>query len=551
MRAISIWIGDVLRCCGRIGVLFAGVCGIGSTAIAAPSATPDLRTLFGREQGAVATGYDAHVELQWPKVEQAVRYTLLRMQDGKTETVGQTENLYYLDFVPARGVYTYRIEALDSAGRSVWQSPPLEAKVSEMTDVQLQQMVQRYTLRYFWEFADPQTGLIYERSNDTRVQCVTIGGTGFGMMGLVAAVENGWLSRQEVVARLHRMTQTLEQLPRFHGAWAHWYNAGTFEPYHFSEKDNGGDLVETAFLVEGLLAVAGYFDGADSMELALRERIDRLWRTVEWSHYTQGQAMLYWHWSPDYGFAMNHPIRGYDETFITYILAASSPTYPISRAVYEQGWVNFKEGEFFCATDFYNVMLPLGKRLQMGGPLFWVHYSYLGLDPRGLSDRYADYGEQNRRYTLINRAYCIDNPYRWVGYGADFWGLTASDALPEGYRAHAPGVGNDFGTIAPTAALSSMPYTPQESMAVLRNLYRNYGAVTFGIMGFYDAVNLSLGAPCSTKSYIAIDQGPILVMLENHLHETLWKAFMRNRDVRRGLSLLGFQIHHQPIAPED
>ena len=487
---------------------------------------------------------------RWPAVSGAESYAVYLLRDGKKSLRGETPNLYYLDFVAGLGrnaVYTYRVAALGADGKQLSETPQISAAISDFSDEQLQQMVQRYTFRYFWDFADPLTGLAYERSNDKRADCITTGGSGFGVMGIVAGVHNGFVTRPEAVARLTKIVGALEKLPRFHGAWAHWYNTRTGQPYHFSEKDNGGDLVETAFLVQGLLAAQGYFDGNDAAEKALRDRIEQLWREVEWSHYTQGQNALYWHWSPDYGFAMNHPIKGYDETFVTYILAAASPTFPIDKKVYDDCWVNRKEGEFFCATDFYGIMLPLGKRAQMGGPLFWVHYSYTGLDPRGLADRFANYWEQNRRYTLVDRAYCIDNPYRWVGYGPDFWGLTACDALPEGYRAHTPGVGEDFGTIAPTAALSSMPYTPEESMAVLKNLYRNLGSVAFGIMGFYDAVNLSLGEPRSTESYIAIDQGPILVMIENHRNATVWNAFMKKNDIRRGLDRLGFTINHKTI----
>lgn len=519
--------------------------------VQAQNPTPhDLRTLLRANAPIEATGYDAHVELRWQPIAKAERYEVYQLQGAQSVLRGETQNLYYLDFVnhtEKEATFSYQIVALDMQGKPVGKTPSVSATVSTFTDAQLQEMVQRYTFRYFWEFADPQTGLIYERSNDTRENCITTGGSGFGMMGILAGVENGFVTREQAVERLTRMVAALEALPRFHGAWAHWYNTRTGQPYHFSEKDNGGDLVETAFLIQGLLAAKGYFHREVPAEKGLCERIEKLWREVEWSHYTQGEKALYWHWSPDYGFAMNHKIKGYDETFITYILAAASPTYPIDKSVYDDCWVNHKEGEFFCATDFYGIMLPLGKRAQMGGPLFWVHYSYLGLNPRGLSDIYADYWEQNRRYTLIDRAYCIDNPYHWTGYGADFWGLTACDALPSGYRAHAPGVGYDFGTIAPTAALSSMPYTPQESMQVLRNLYYNYGKITFGIMGFYDAVNLTVEGPQSTNSYLAIDQGPILVMIENHRRATAWNAFMQNNDLLRGLHQLGFTINHRTI----
>jgi beta-glucosidase len=486
-----------------------------------------------------ATGYDSHVELQWQKVDRAQLYMVYR---GGTHRATTTDTRL-LDFVGPEGrnaTHSYHVVALDSKGRNVAETPATTATVRDFSDDQLLEMVQRYTLRYFWEFGDPVSGMALERSNDTRANCVTTGGTGFGIAAIIAGVQNGFIARADAVERLLKIVGSLERFDRFHGAWAHWYNSATGKPYHFSAKDNGGDLVETAFLIQGLLAAQGYFDSADASETGLRQRIETLWRQVEWNHYTKGENALYWHWSPDYEFAMNHQIKGYDECLITYILAASSPTYPISKQVYDQCWVNPKDGEFFCNTSFYDITLPLGKREQMGGPLFWVHYSWIGLCPKGLSDQYADYWEQNRRYTMVDRAYCIDNPMKWNGYGPGLWGLTASDALPTGYRAHSPGPGLDTGTIAPTGALSSMPYTPAESMEVLKNLYRNHGSVAFGPMGFYDAVNFSVSGKQSTESYLAIDQGPIVAMIENHRSGAIWHAFMKKNDIHNGLAKLGF-----------
>ena len=512
----------------------------------------DLSGLLKTDRPIEATGYDSHVELRWQRVDGAEGYAVWLVEGESHSLRAETTDPYCLDFVDRDGpeaTFTYRVAAIDSRGREISRTPEVTATVREFSDDELMRMVQQYTFRYFWDFADPISGLAFERSNDGRPNCVTTGGTGFGIGAIIAGVENGFVTRAEAVGHLLKIVGSLERFPRFHGAWAHWYDSAKNEPYHFSARDNGGDLVETAFLVQGLLAARGYFDGAARQEKELRERIEKLWREVEWNHYTQGSDdALYWHWSPDYGFEMNHRIRGYDECLVTYILAASSPTHPIPRSVYDRCWVNRTDGEFFCQTEFYDIMLPLGKRMQMGGPLFWVHYSFIGLCPRGLSDNYVDYWEQNRRYTLVNRAYCIDNPLGWPGYGEEFWGLTACDALPSGYRAHSPGPGNDRGTVAPTAALSSMPYTPAESMAVLKNLYRNLGRDTFGPMGFYDAVNLGMKDKKSTESYLAIDQGPIVAMIENHRSGAIWNAFMKNDDILRGLSRLGFRLGGQPIA---
>ena len=344
-------------------------------------------------------------------------------------------------------------------------------------------MVQRYTFRYFWDFADPLTGLAYERSNDKRADCITTGGSGFGVMGIVAGVRNGFVTRPEAVARLTKIVGALEKLPRFHGAWAHWYNTRTGQPYHFSEKDNGGDLVETAFLVQGLLAAQGYLFLTATTPQRKRCATGSNNCGARWNGaiIRRGQNALYWHWSPDYGFAMNHPIKGYDETFVTYILAAASPTFPIDKKVYDDCWVNRKEGEFFCATDFTASCCRSANGRRWAGRCS-------GCTPTRDSTRAGwPTGLQttgNKPPLLTGRPrLSTTRTVRW-DTALDFWGLTAS-TLPEGYRAHTPASAG-LRTIAPTAALSSMPYTPEESMAVLKNLYRNLGSVAFGIMGFYD-----------------------------------------------------------------
>lgn len=516
---------------------------VASFAVAQPGGGNGIASFLTTDKPIEARGYDSHVELRWKSVPKAESYDVMMVDADRSILRAQTQNLFYLDFINDVGLnrdFSYKVVAYDGKGKKIAETPVATAAVRNFDDDRLLEMVQEYTFRYFWDFADPISGLAFERSNDSRANCVTTGGAGFGIMAMIAAVENGFVTRRQAVDRLLKIVGSLEKFTRFHGAWAHWYDSSTNKPYSFSVKDNGGDLVETAFLVEGLLAAKGYFDASDKTEKELGQRIEKLWREVEWSHYTQGQPALYWHWSAEYGFEMNHQIKGYDETFITYILAAASPTYPIDKRVYDNCWVNHKDGEFFCQSVFYDTFLPLGKRMQLGGPLFWIHYSYIGLCPKGLRDAYADYWEQNRRYTLVNRAYCIDNPCGWRGYGEGFWGLTACDALPHGYGAHSPGAGADRGTVAPTGALSSMPYTPQESMEVLKNLYRNHGRLAFGPLGFYDAVNFSVSGRNTTYSYLAIDQGPIVTMIQNHRNAAIWRAFMKNGDVLEGLRKLGF-----------
>jgi len=257
-----------------------------------------------------------------------------------------------------------------------------------------------------------------------------------------------------------------------------------------------------------------------------------MWEGIEWNWFTQDQNVLYWHWSPNNGWSMNHQIKGWNECLITYIMAASSPKNAISRRVYEDGWAN--SNTFYNGKKFNDITLPLG--FDYGGPLFFSHYSFTGLDPRGLKDKYADYWEQNKAHTLINRAYCIENPKKYKGYGPNSWGLTASDSW-QGYAAHSPT--EDLGVITPTAALSAFPYTPEYSMQALRHFYEDLGDKIWTPYGFADA--FSEEHNWVAKSHLAIDQGPIIVMIENYRTGLLWKLFMSSPDVQRGLKSLGFE----------
>jgi hypothetical protein len=406
-----------------------------------------------------------------------------------------------------------------------------------LSDDELLDEVQRQTLRYFWDFAHPVSGLARERSNQAYeydcLETVTSGGSGFGVMALLAGAERGFLPRAEVLERLCRMVDFLGRAETHHGVFPHFLHGGTGATIPFTPKDDGGDIVETAFLMVGLLCAKQYFSGAARQEVALRDGIEQLWQAVEWDWHRQGgREVLYWHWSPRHGWAMDHAITGWNECLIVYVLAAASPTHPIPPAVYHKGWTDspvFRNGR-----TYHGIELPLGP--PGGGPLFFSHYSFLGLDPRGLSDRYADYWAQNLAHTRINRAHCIANPHGHAGYGPDCWGLTACDG-DAGYGAFNPE--EDRGVIAPTAALSAMPYTPAESLAALRHFHDQLGERLRGPYGFRDSFNLS--QDWVAESNLAIDQGPIVVMIENHRSGLLWDLFMSCEEVRAGLRRLGFE----------
>ncbi len=411
----------------------------------------------------------------------------------------------------------------------------LSREVSDtLSEDGLLDLVEKQTLRYFWNYAEPHSGMARERLNSGNT--VTTGGTGFGIMALIAGTNRGFLERDTVVGRILHIARFLQSADRYHGAWSHWYNGETGKTQPFSSKDDGGDLVETAFMIQGLLAAREYFDQNTPKEDTLRNLIDTLWHQVQWTWYENGQNVLFWHWSPNYNFELNQRITGWNEALIVYILAASSPTYPISKAVYDEGWANggnIKNGKYF-----YDLKLPLGP--DFGGPLFFAHYSFLGLDPRGLSDQYADYFVQNKNQTLINYNYCIANPYGYCYYSDSCWGLTASDDPETGYQAHAPFRigGGENGTITPSAALSSFPYTPNESMKALKFFYYYLHDQLWGEYGFKDAFNIK--DSWFATSYLAIDQGPIVVMIENYRTQLLWNVFMKNTDVQYGLTALGF-----------
>lgn len=406
-----------------------------------------------------------------------------------------------------------------------------------LDDEALLDTVQKQTLRYFWDFAHPACGLARERSNVTPgygTDTVTTGGTGFQVMAIVVGVSRGWIDRSEAVHRLWAIVRFLTGADSYHGIWPHFLDGNTGKTIPFSRKDDGGDVVETSFLLAGLLCVRQFFDRDG--EAGLRAAIQRLWEEAEWDWHTRGgRDVLYWHWSPNNGWSMNHEIRGWNECLITYVLAASAPRYPISPDVYHRGWAN---GQNFANGRTYDgIQLPLGQ--DGGGPLFFAQYSFLGLDPRGLRDRYADYWQQNVAHALVNRAHCLRNPKGFKGYGPDCWGLTASDSL-SGYAAHSPN--NDLGVVSPTAAIGCLPYVPEHSLRALRYFYETLGNRVWGKFGFVDA--FSETADWYAESFLAIDQGPIVVMIENARSGLLWKLFMSCQEIVSGLHRLGFECPH-------
>lgn len=417
-------------------------------------------------------------------------------------------------------------------------------------DTALFRLVQERTFQYFYDGAEPTSGLARERfhaddiypQNDKNT--VTSGGGGFGVMALLVGIERGFITRTEGIQRLEKIIHFLETADRFHGAWPHWWFGETGKVKPFSRKDDGGDLVESSFMAQGLLCVRQYLQNGTSEEKALAARADKLWKEIDFNWYRNGKNILYWHWSPNFSWEMNFGVRGYNECLIMYVLAASSPTYPVPAEVYHEGWADNGKIKDVNTPDSIAKNYPYKLQLKHqgdaynGGPLFWAHYSYLGLDPRGLKDKYADYWEESKNQALINYKWCVDNPKQFKGYGPNSWGLTSSYSI-RGYAGHAPTIKRDLGVISPTAALSSFPYTPEQSMEAMKHWYTDMKDKLWGPYGFYDA--FSETADWYTPRYLAIDQGPIVVMMENHRTGLLWNLFMSCPEIKTGLKKLGFE----------
>jgi hypothetical protein len=404
-----------------------------------------------------------------------------------------------------------------------------------ISDDALLDLIQRQTFKYFWDYGHPVSGLARERSNSTP-ETVTSGGSGFGIMAIPVGINRNFITRAQGLTRMQTIVSFFKNTAqKFHGAFPHWLNGTTGVVIPFSPKDNGADLVETSYLMAGLLAVRQYFNGADAVETTLRNDITALYNNVEWDWFRNGsQNVLYWHWSPNFNWEMNFPLRGWNECLITYVLAASSPTHGIPLSVYTNGWAGNGSNGFKNGSTYYTYQLPLGPSL--GGPLFFSHYSFLGINPNGLSDVYANYQTQTKNHTLINYEYCKANPKSYFGYSDSCWGLTASD-IKNDYTASSPT--NDVSFIAPTAALSSFPYTPAESMKALKFFYYVLGDKIFKDYGFVDA--FSLKELWYANSFLAIDQGPIIVMIENYRSQLIWNLFTSCPEVKNGMkNVLGF-----------
>jgi hypothetical protein len=510
---------------------------------------PSSSAALSAPQNVQATGYDRHIEVHWDPVSEprVGRYVIYRSLDSKNfEPIGIQipGNNRFTDFVGKPGVTaSYKVATSDNEYKQSPLSPAVSASTREFNDDELLTMLQEACFHYYWDGADPASGMTRENiPGDDRI--IATGASGMGIAALVVGADRHFITREQGVERLTKIVNFLEHAQRYHGAWSHYMNGSTGRTMPvFGMFDNGGDLVETSFLMEGLLAARQYFHGPSVAEKDLYQRITRLWETVEWDWYRSDPKsdFLYWHWSREWGDQIHHPLIGFNEVMITYLLAMASPTHGVPADMYYSGWagqsqtaITYRggwsgalEGDHYGnGHTYYGMKLDVG--VGTGGPLFFTHYSYFGFDPHSLHDRYTSYFENNRNIALINRAYCIENPKHFPGYGPDAWGLTAADG-PEGYVPHAPDNVDDRGTLVPTGALASFPYTPEASMAALKHYYRDLGPQLWDIYGPRDAFDP--GHNWVSPIYMGLNQAPIVVMVENNRTGLVWKNFMSNPEI--------------------
>jgi len=495
-------------------------------------------------QNVQVKGFERHFDITWKPVEDTnlAQYVIYRSIGGETFRQIGVQRPGVNRFCDYTGnphmTASYRVTARTS---TLLQSPPsavATASTRVMTDDELLTMVQEASFRYYWEAAEPHSGMTRE-STPGNDDVIAMGASGFGVMAIMVGAEHNFVTRQQAIDRLLQITAFLAAADRYHGAWPHFLSGKTGHRLPvFSMYDNGADLVETSFLIEGLLAARQYFkdDGTSGHELY--ERITALWQGIDWNWF---RAMpthdaLYWHWSPEYSFHIANRLTGWNEVMITYLEAIASPTHNIPAKDYYSGWAGEGIGNrYINGKTFYGITLDVGG--GTGGPLFFTDYSFMGFDPRGRRDKFTDYFDNNRNQALINQEYCIHNPNHWKGYGADTWGLTAVDG-PGGYVPYEPTRQLDDGTIAPTGAISAIAYTPEPSMEALRHFYRDLGAQVWSIYGFRDAFNLQRNWYSGIT--MGLNQAPMAVMIENHRSGLIWRNFMANPEITPMLREIGF-----------
>lgn len=501
-----------------------------------------------------AKAYERHVDISWDKDGlENIKYVKIYRSEGNGDfkSVGVQNPLLgrYTDYSgKPNTTFRYKVTCVDYDYNESPFSDVVEARTSYMTDEELLTMVHEATFRYYWEGAEDISGLSRENIPG-RSNMIATGASGFAIMGIISGVERGFITRGQAVERMKKIVSFLDRADTFHGAYAHFIDgpSGKVEPF-FGKRDNGADLVETSFLFQGLLAARQYFDRDTNDEKNVRDTITKLWENIEWDWFkkTKDSKYLYWHWSPDQGWVINHKLIGWNETMITYLLAIASPTHGVSPEMYYTGWASqdayaqeYREGwgrtgegkMYSNGNTYYGIKLDVG--VNKGGPLFFTQFSYMGFDPRGIKDKYVttDYYDVLKNMATISYRYSLENPKGQKGYGPDCWGISVCENPWGSYGAYEAMEHSEDGTMSPAGALGQFPYTPKESMDALRNYYRNYGSFLWGEYGFRDAFNLNENW-CSSI-YMGLNQGAITVMMENYRSQTIWRYFMMDPDIQK------------------
>lgn len=519
------------------------------------SAEDSKRPAPAAPEGLTVTAGERHFDLKWsPPKSEPLRYLIYRSVDGKPFApvgVQQGDLGRYVDFIGRPGQSaSYRVSAVAVDGRESEPTGAVSATTRPFSDDDLLTMAQEGCFRYYWEGAHPNAGMALEVTPGDK-NLVAMGASGFGVMALIAGTDRGFVTREEGAARVLKIVRFLSKADRFHGVWPHFLDGRTGKtiPY-FGRYDDGGDLVETAFMMQGLLTARQYFGRDTPEEREIRGTITDLWRGVEWDWYRRDPAsnFLYWHWSPDHAWHIGHPLIGWNETMIVYLLAISSPTHPVPASLYSTGWAgqsetaeHYREGwsrttagaHYRNGKTYYGIKLDVGE--GTGGNLFFTQFSFLGFDPRGRRDAYTNYFTNNRNLALINRAYCMENPLHFKGYGPDCWGLSAGINSGGGM----PEPSADNGTICCSAALGDFPYTPDESMAALKHFYRDLGPKAWGIYGFFDGFNESQS--WFQQVWMGLNQAQVVAGIENYRSGLLWRNFMANPEIEPALAAIGFK----------
>lgn len=397
---------------------------------------------------------------------------------------------------------------------------------------------QKAAFTYFYDFAEENSGLAYEGYNHSS-KAVTIGGSGFGIMSLIVGAERGWITREQAIERTVKAVRWLGKADRYKGIWSHWHSPDG-KAFPFGNQVEAGDAVETSFLITGLIAAQEYFNGGTELEKEISDSVTSFINTIDWNHYTNGENHLYWIWhTPNNTYEL--PVKGWNEGLITYLLALGAPEgHRISKDAYTAGW---QSNGGFCNNnrENYGYKLPLGQ--ENGGPLFFAHYSFVGLNPMRMKDNYAFYWQNNVAHAMINRHYCVYEAPSNYQYSANMWGLTACNGIgSKGYSARCPG--NDDGIIAPTAALASYPYVPFYATQVLMSM--DQIDALQGKYGIGDSYEPAIGQ--ANNNHLAIDQGPIVVMIENYRSGLIWDLVMRSEYIQNCLKMAGIEL--DPVLEE-